>query len=117
MAATAIGLTPKSKVPNPLPAPLSCPTVLELGARIKLATVCGTVACYLDGFSLILGLLVMGWRPCDAAADICKALTGCALVFALSCVQHGILAFWVADSAARIMPLLNPKQPGDVQLL
>jgi hypothetical protein len=96
--------------------PVSHPVVLELGAQIKLATVCGTVACYLDSISLVLGLLLMGWRSCDAGADICKALMGCAVVFALSCVQHGILSFWVADGAARVMPLLNQRPSGDEQL-
>jgi hypothetical protein len=83
---------------------------------MKLVSSCGTVACFLDAFTVGLDLLLMWRMQCDPDDSICMAVTRYALVSALSCLHHGTISWVVCNRAHSLMPLLNPVTSGAVQL-
>jgi hypothetical protein len=89
---------------------------MELGAQIKLAATCGTVACFLDLFTVCIDLVLLWKMGCDPADDTCMAVAKYAFVFAITCLHHGAISWMVATRARTIMPLLNPVSSGAVQL-
>jgi hypothetical protein len=91
-------------------------TALELGAQIKLVASCGTVAAFLDAFTVVLDLLVLWRMDCSPDDFLCMSVAKFALVFALSCAHHGAVSWCVAHRAHSIMPLLNPVTSGVIAL-
>ena len=91
-------------------------TAMELGAQIKLVATCGTVAAFLDGFTILLDAMLLWKMACDPTDTVCMAVSKYAFVFALGCGHHGIISYMVAQRANSIMPLLNPVSSGAVQL-
>lgn len=104
-------LTAAAAVPVP-----AAPAALELGAQIKLVATCGTLACFLDGFTIVLDLLLLLKLTCDPYDVACMSLSKYSFVFALCCVHHATISYMVAKRAGSIMPLLNPVSSGAVQL-
>lgn len=89
---------------------------MELGAQLKLVATCGIVACFLDGFTIVLDMLLLWNMACDPADDICMSVSKYAFVFAINLVHHGSLSYLVSTRANSIMPLLNPVSSGAVRL-
>lgn len=103
------------KLLPPLPVPVA-PAALELGAQIKLVATSGTIACFLDVFSICLNLLLLWKMTCDPYDDVCMSISKYAFVFTLCCAYHASISYMVSKRAASIMPLLNPVSSGAVQL-